>query len=280
MHVLTVCYGHPHDPAAFDAYYTSTHAPLAEKIPGMASFTYRHCASLDGSQPPYYLIAELSFPSQEAMDAAHGLTRGPGRGRRRAELRHRRRHHVHRLRLKPRLAIPDLSAVLGAMTPELQTKGGVRASEAAHASTGLLPPRTRSRCRSRALPFKRERSCSWKTSGTSGNCPAASWSWARSPADCVVREIREEAGWQVTAGPLLDCWQYHIREGDDVVIVTYGCQVLSTDPPLVSNEHKQAGLFTLGEVADLVMPDGYKRSIAAWFARLDCRGGYILDARR
>ena len=70
MYVLTVLYGHPADPAAFDAYYTSTHAPLAEKIPGMASYTYRHCASLDGSKPPYYLLAELSWPSQEAMGAA------------------------------------------------------------------------------------------------------------------------------------------------------------------------------------------------------------------
>ena len=70
MHVLTVCYGHPTDPAAFDAYYTSTHAPLAEKIPGMTSFTHRHCASPDGSQPPYFLIAELSFLSREAMNAA------------------------------------------------------------------------------------------------------------------------------------------------------------------------------------------------------------------
>ena len=70
MHVLTVCYGHPADPAAFDAYYTSTHVPLAEKIPSMTSYTYRHCASLDGSQPPYYLLAELSFPSHEAMGAA------------------------------------------------------------------------------------------------------------------------------------------------------------------------------------------------------------------
>ena len=72
MHVLTVCYGHPTDPAAFDAHYTNTHAPLAEKIPGMSSFTYRHTASLDGSQPPYYLIAELSFPSQEALGASQG----------------------------------------------------------------------------------------------------------------------------------------------------------------------------------------------------------------
>lgn len=89
------------------------------------------------------------------------------------------------------------------------------------------------------------------------------------PPDCLVREISEETGWQVTAGPLLDCWQYHIREDRDVVIVTYGCQVMSTDPPAVSIEHKQAGLFTPGEVPDLPMPDGYKRSIATWFARLD-----------
>jgi 8-oxo-dGTP pyrophosphatase MutT (NUDIX family) len=94
------------------------------------------------------------------------------------------------------------------------------------------------------------------------------------PVDCVVREIGEETGWQVTAGPLLDCWQYHIREGIDVVIVTYGCNVLSTVSPVVSNEHKRLGLFAPGEVPKLVMPDGYKRSVTTWFARLD--GGSAL----
>jgi len=38
----------------------------------MTSFTHRHCASPDGSQPPYFLIAELSFPSQEGMGASLG----------------------------------------------------------------------------------------------------------------------------------------------------------------------------------------------------------------
>jgi 8-oxo-dGTP pyrophosphatase MutT (NUDIX family) len=89
------------------------------------------------------------------------------------------------------------------------------------------------------------------------------------PADCVVREISEETGWKVTAGPLLDCWQYHISQGRDVVIVTYGCPVISTDSPVVSHEHKRAGLFGPGEVPGLVMPEGYKRSVAAWFARLN-----------
>jgi 8-oxo-dGTP pyrophosphatase MutT (NUDIX family) len=101
--------------------------------------------------------------------------------------------------------------------------------------------------------------------------PGGKLELGENPPHCVVREIGEETGWQVTAGPLLDCWQYHIRTGSDVVIVTYGCHVLSTDPPVVSNEHKRAGLFAPGEVPELVMPGGYKHSIAAWFARLNGR---------
>lgn len=88
------------------------------------------------------------------------------------------------------------------------------------------------------------------------------------PPDCVAREISEETGWQVTAGPLLDCWQYHIGADRDVVIVTYGCHLVSAGPPVVSSEHKRAGLFGLAEVPRLAMPDGYKRSITAWFGGL------------
>jgi 8-oxo-dGTP pyrophosphatase MutT (NUDIX family) len=88
------------------------------------------------------------------------------------------------------------------------------------------------------------------------------------PGDCVVREISEEAGWRVTAGPLLDCWQYHIAPGQDVLIVTYGCHVLSSGPPVVSHEHKRAGLFAPAAIPRLAMPDGYKRSIATWLASL------------
>ena len=89
------------------------------------------------------------------------------------------------------------------------------------------------------------------------------------PVDCVAREISEEAGWDVRVGPILDCWQYHISEGRDVVIVTYGCHVETLAAPVVSSEHKRAGLFTRDEVPGLVMPGGYKRSVAAWLAHLD-----------
>jgi uncharacterized protein (TIGR02118 family) len=76
MHVLTVGYGQPRDPAAFDAYYQSTHRPLAERVPGLVSFTARHCAALDGTAPPYYLVAELAFSSREALAAALGSAEG------------------------------------------------------------------------------------------------------------------------------------------------------------------------------------------------------------
>jgi hypothetical protein len=60
--------------------------------------------------------------------------------------------------------------------------------------------------------------------------------------------------------PLLDCWQYYISQGRDAVIVTYGCPVISTDPPVVSHEHKRAGLSGPGEVPGLVMPEGRLRA--------------------
>ena len=88
------------------------------------------------------------------------------------------------------------------------------------------------------------------------------------PPVCVAREITEETGLPVTTGPILDAWQYHIREGRDVLIVTYGCHPEGNQSPTLSNEHKEIGFFTQAEVGDLNMPAGYKHSIQSWFARL------------
>jgi 8-oxo-dGTP pyrophosphatase MutT (NUDIX family) len=88
------------------------------------------------------------------------------------------------------------------------------------------------------------------------------------PAACVAREIAEEVGWTVTTGPILDAWQYHIRDGVDVLIVTYGCHTSSRTAPVVSDEHKEVGLFTAHEAAALPMPDGYQKSIATWYAKI------------
>jgi len=93
------------------------------------------------------------------------------------------------------------------------------------------------------------------------------------PEQCVAREITEETGWRVLTGPILDSWLYHIDQVDRrVFIVTYGCVLAGGQDgvaPVLSHEHKQVRLFARHEVEDLPMPQGYKRSIAAWYAHLD-----------
>jgi 8-oxo-dGTP pyrophosphatase MutT (NUDIX family) len=93
------------------------------------------------------------------------------------------------------------------------------------------------------------------------------------PEVAVEREIEEETGSAVKAGPLLHVWIYQPlpRTVPDrrVVIVTYGCTVLTPDKePVQSHEHKQLGMFTADEVPGLTMPDGYKQSITAWYERM------------
>ena len=74
---LIVAYGQPQDAAAFDQHYASTHAPLAQKIPGLRRFEAgRVLATPDGSPAPYYFIAELSFDDTDALQAALGTSEG------------------------------------------------------------------------------------------------------------------------------------------------------------------------------------------------------------
>ncbi|WP_367137618.1 MULTISPECIES: NUDIX hydrolase [Streptomyces] len=89
-----------------------------------------------------------------------------------------------------------------------------------------------------------------------------------SPEHTVEREFKEETGWKVTAGPLLDTWLYTPIPGRRVLILTFACTALTPDqPPVLSHEHKKIGLFPVDQVPGLSMPDGYKKSIAACWAR-------------
>jgi 8-oxo-dGTP pyrophosphatase MutT (NUDIX family) len=98
--------------------------------------------------------------------------------------------------------------------------------------------------------------------------PGGKLGLSEDPRACVQREIEEEVGWAVSPGPILDTWQYHIRDGVDVLIVTYGCHPITETAPVVSHEHKEVGLFTESEATVLRMPRGYLRSIATWYAQL------------
>jgi 8-oxo-dGTP pyrophosphatase MutT (NUDIX family) len=87
------------------------------------------------------------------------------------------------------------------------------------------------------------------------------------PVACVAREIAEETGLRVATGPLLDAWLYHVGDGREVLIITYGCHCADDQPPVLSDEHQELGFFSPAEVAGLPMPAGYQRSIRSWLAR-------------
>jgi uncharacterized protein (TIGR02118 family) len=78
---LTVLYHQPDDPAAFDAHYESTHAPLAQKIPGLRSYTsQRPGTGPDGNPPGEYLVAMLVFDDQAGYEAGMGSEEGRAAG--------------------------------------------------------------------------------------------------------------------------------------------------------------------------------------------------------
>ena len=74
---LTVVYGHPEDPAAFDEHYASVHAPLASKVPGLVSYTSHEAdPGPDGSPAEHYLVAVLTFADRESFLAGFGGEEG------------------------------------------------------------------------------------------------------------------------------------------------------------------------------------------------------------
>jgi uncharacterized protein (TIGR02118 family) len=67
---LTVLYGHPTDPAAFDRYYHEVHIPLARTMKGLRGWTIGKCqGAAPGEKPPYYMIVGLYADSRAALEA-------------------------------------------------------------------------------------------------------------------------------------------------------------------------------------------------------------------
>ena len=105
----------------------------------------------------------------------------------------------------------------------------------------------------RVLLLKNERQ-EWELPGgrlETGD-PAAGMRGDDSPEQALEREILEETGWEVKADPLIagGTWIYEPIPGRRVLIITYGCTVLTPNRvPVLSHEHKQIGLFSAEEAA-------------------------------
>lgn len=68
MYKVTVLYGTPSDPAAFDEYYRNVHIPIARQMRGLTGWTLTWVGDQKGDvAPPIYLIAELYAEDRDAM---------------------------------------------------------------------------------------------------------------------------------------------------------------------------------------------------------------------
>jgi uncharacterized protein (TIGR02118 family) len=67
---VTVLYGAPKDPAAFEAYYGGTHMPMVYKVKGIARIELgKPMPGPDEKPPAFYRITELWFKNAAAMKA-------------------------------------------------------------------------------------------------------------------------------------------------------------------------------------------------------------------
>jgi uncharacterized protein (TIGR02118 family) len=65
---LTVLYGQPTDPQAFDDYYARVHIPIARKMRGWFRWTLEKVVATPGEPPPpYHLIVGLYAASVEEV---------------------------------------------------------------------------------------------------------------------------------------------------------------------------------------------------------------------
>ena len=77
MAKVLALYKTPADAAAFDAYYHSTHVPLAKTLPGLRCYEVSTGAiATPAGEAPLHLVAVLTFDSLAAIQAALGSPEG------------------------------------------------------------------------------------------------------------------------------------------------------------------------------------------------------------
>ena len=68
---ITITFGRPADPDAFERHYLETHAPLVRDLPGLRAYEYgRALTNFDGSAPTAFWVVSLTFDDEDGMRAA------------------------------------------------------------------------------------------------------------------------------------------------------------------------------------------------------------------
>jgi len=78
---LIALYNQPEDPAAFDAHYRTTHAPIVRGYPNLRAMRLTRTDGVGGRPAAFYLMAEMAFDSRAALDEALASDAGRESGR-------------------------------------------------------------------------------------------------------------------------------------------------------------------------------------------------------
>ncbi len=73
---LTVLYGQPKDPAAFEKYYSNTHMPIARKMDVRKIELSKVIGTPDGSTPAFYRIADVYFDDMAHLQRSTSSAEG------------------------------------------------------------------------------------------------------------------------------------------------------------------------------------------------------------
>jgi len=74
---ISVLYGQPTDPAAFEKHYAEVHLPLAAKMKGIHRMELaRGIPGPDGAKPAFYRTSDVWFETAEQLE--HALTSAEG----------------------------------------------------------------------------------------------------------------------------------------------------------------------------------------------------------
>ena len=73
---LTVLYGQPKDPAAFEKYYANTHMPIARKMDVRKIELSKVIGTPDGSTPAFYRVADVYFDDMAHLQRSTGAPEG------------------------------------------------------------------------------------------------------------------------------------------------------------------------------------------------------------
>ncbi len=74
---VLVLFGMPTDQAAFDRYFARGHRPLLFQVPNAERLVVNRIAGAAEGESPFYLVTEIHFASEEAMQ--EGLNSEAGR---------------------------------------------------------------------------------------------------------------------------------------------------------------------------------------------------------